>query len=78
MDRINTMLDSRTIRLNGGTFPMPSRSHGLATYPADGRQPTELFDVADARLYQNKGRKLNSDELAASEIPPEEDGVTDS
>ena len=57
MNRINALLDNCTVRLDGGSFPMPSRSYGLATYPVDGEQPTELFAIADARLYQSRNRK---------------------
>jgi diguanylate cyclase (GGDEF)-like protein len=77
MDRINLLLDSRTVRLNGESFPLPSRSHGLATYPTDGEQPTELFDVADARLYQSRGKKIVS-QSAAHNVASSEDRLDDS
>jgi len=78
MDRINKLLDSSTVRDNGESFPMPSRSCGLATYPSDGQQPTELFEVADARLYRSKGRKPNNAQSDAPEVTLKEDGAADS
>jgi len=55
--RLMLILDKSTVEYNELSFPMPSRSPGVATFPWDGNNPTELFAVADAHLYQEKGKK---------------------
>jgi len=55
--RIMFILDKSTVEFGDVSFPMPSRSHGVATFPWDGNNPTELFAVADAHLYQEKGKR---------------------
>jgi len=37
---------------------MHARSYGLATFPGDGNNPTELFAIADAALYQAKAKRV--------------------
>ena len=58
--RIMFILDKSTVQYNELSFPMPSRSHGVATFPWDGNNSTELFAVADAHLYQEKGKRAAS------------------
>jgi diguanylate cyclase (GGDEF)-like protein len=58
--RIMFVLDKSIVEYNELSFPMPSRSHGVATFPWDGNNPTELFAVADAHLYQEKGKRAAS------------------
>lgn len=60
--RLMFFLDTSTVQHNAETFPVPGRSYGLATFPWDGNNPTELFAVADSHLYQAKGRGANAPE----------------
>lgn len=60
MARLMVLLDAATVQHNDQSFPMPHRSHGLATFPGDGDNPTALFAVADADLYKAKGKKAGS------------------
>jgi len=55
--RLMRILDKSTVEYGELSFPMPSRSHGVATFPWNGNNPTELFAVADAHMYQEKGGK---------------------
>ncbi len=57
MSRLMLFLDASRVKLDGDTFAMPPRSYGLATFPSDGKTPTELFAVADAHLYQAKAKR---------------------
>ena len=58
--RLTHILDKSTVEYNNVSFPMPSRSHGVATFPQNGNNPTELFAIADAHLYQEKGGKTTN------------------
>ncbi|MFQ5987518.1 MAG: hypothetical protein ACE5H6_01575, partial [Dehalococcoidia bacterium] len=60
--RLMLFLDLETVQHNAKTFSMPARSYGLATFPWDGNNPTELFAVADTHLYKAKGRGANAPE----------------
>jgi diguanylate cyclase (GGDEF)-like protein len=53
--RLMLVLDESTVEYGELSFPMPSRSHGVATFPWNGNNSTELFAVADAHLYEEKG-----------------------
>ena len=53
--RLMLALDKSTVEYGELSFPMPSRSHGVATFPWNGNNATELFAVADAHLYEEKG-----------------------
>ncbi|MBE0415240.1 MAG: diguanylate cyclase [Dehalococcoidia bacterium] len=55
--RLMILLDATTVQYNAETFAMPTRSYGLATFPWDGDNPTELFAVADTLLYQAKAKR---------------------
>jgi diguanylate cyclase (GGDEF)-like protein len=57
MARLMLILDKATVEYDELSFPMPSRSHGVATSPQNGNNPTELFAIADAHLYQEKGER---------------------
>lgn len=55
--RLMSLLDRAKVELGGGrTIPMPKRSWGVATYPADGRTAKELVESADTRAYAHKRR----------------------
>ena len=55
--RLMELIDRATVELGPDlTIPMPSRSWGLATYPADGRTAKELVERADTRAYAHKRR----------------------
>jgi len=58
--RLMLLLNTSTVEHEGLSFPMPSRSYGVATFPQDGNSSTELFAFADARLYQAKGKAGNN------------------
>lgn len=58
VDRLMLFLDATRVQYNAESFAMPTRSYGLATFPEDGNNPTELFAVADALLYQAKAKKI--------------------
>jgi diguanylate cyclase (GGDEF)-like protein len=58
--RLMLVLDESTVEYGELSFPMPSRSHGVATFPWNGNNSTELFAVADAHLYEEKGGKAAS------------------
>ena len=58
--RLMLVLDKSTVEYGELSFPMPSRSHGVAAFPWNGNNPTELFAVADAHLYEEKGGKAAS------------------
>jgi diguanylate cyclase (GGDEF)-like protein len=55
--RLMLLLDISTVQHEDLSFPMPSRSWGAATFPNDGKSPTELFAIADVHLYQDKGKQ---------------------
>ena len=57
MTRLMRLLDTSTVQHEDLSFPVPSRSWGVAAFPDDGKSATELFAVADVRLYQYKGQK---------------------
>ena len=57
--RLMLLLDISTVQHEDLSFPMPSRSWGAATFPKDGKSPTELFAIADVHLYQDKGKQEN-------------------
>jgi GGDEF domain-containing protein len=57
MTRLMRLLDTSTVQHEYLSFPVPSRSWGVAAFPDDGKSATELFAVADVRLYQYKGQK---------------------
>ncbi|HUG55468.1 MAG TPA: GAF domain-containing protein [Candidatus Limnocylindrales bacterium] len=53
--RLMDLLDHAQVPLpDGTTIPMPARSHGVATYPLDGRTAKELVENADTRAYARK------------------------
>ncbi|HVH50871.1 MAG TPA: GGDEF domain-containing protein, partial [Gaiellaceae bacterium] len=53
--RLMELLDAATVDIgNARTIPMPSRSWGVATYPADGRTARELVGKADSLAYAHK------------------------
>ncbi len=55
VERLMELLDRATVEIGGGrTIPMPSRSGGIATYPADGRTAKELVGRADSLAYAHK------------------------
>ena len=58
--RLMALLDETTVHYKDESFPMPRCSYGLATFPRNGGTPTELFAVADARLYKRKGKRDDS------------------
>jgi len=60
LHRLTPLLDAKVVQHDATTFSMPARSYGLATFPADGNNPTELFAVADAALYRAKAKKEHS------------------
>jgi len=55
MARLMLLLDTSTVQHEDLSFPLPSRSWGAATFPKDGKTPTELFAIADVHLYHDKG-----------------------
>lgn len=57
LSRLMLFLDASRVKISGDTFAMPSRSYGLATFPQDGTNPTELFAVADTLLYKEKAKR---------------------
>ncbi|HET8569927.1 MAG TPA: GAF domain-containing protein [Candidatus Limnocylindria bacterium] len=58
VQRLMERLDSTTIEIaDGRTIPMPRRSWGVASYPADGASAKELVEAADARAYARKRTK---------------------
>jgi len=59
LSRLMSSLDEAEVSVGSRSFPMPQRSHGIATYQDDGTLPDQLFAVADARLYQEKRRRLS-------------------
>ena len=56
--RLMHVLDTTMVQYDAATFSMPARSYGLATFPGDGNNPTELFAIADAALYQAKAKRV--------------------
>ncbi len=47
----------RTFSSDNRQIPLPQASYGVATYPEDGEQVTELVERADQRMYDDKGRR---------------------
>lgn len=57
VERLMELIDRARVPLDGGaSIPMPRRSWGVATYPADGRTAKELVRSADTRVYAQKRR----------------------
>ncbi len=56
--RLMLLLNTSTVEHEDLSFPMPSRSWGVATFPKEGKSLTKLFAVADSRLYQAKGQRV--------------------
>ncbi len=55
VERLMELLDRTTVEIGAGrTIQMPSRSWGVATYPADGRTARELVGKADSLAYAHK------------------------
>jgi diguanylate cyclase (GGDEF)-like protein len=54
LDHINAELRSGEFEIDDLTFPLPTASWGISTYPVDGRRPTELLSTADERMYLHK------------------------
>ena len=57
LSRLMLFLGASRVKISGDTFAMPSCSYGLATFPQDGTNPTELFAVADTLLYKEKAKR---------------------
>lgn len=55
--RLMLLLDATTVFHGAESFAMPARSYGLATFPRDGDNPTQLFAAADNSLYRAKGER---------------------
>jgi diguanylate cyclase (GGDEF)-like protein len=56
--------------MRDGTAVRVSASVGVATYPADGTDPTVLVQTADSALYRAKGRGGNCVALSGVEAKP--------
>jgi diguanylate cyclase (GGDEF)-like protein len=69
MDRVMLGIDAEGIIEDGTVFPMPTRSYGIAAYSQDGDQPTQLFAIADSRLYLAKKSKKNLSHSPAGATP---------
>ncbi|MBM4433822.1 MAG: GGDEF domain-containing protein [Chloroflexi bacterium] len=55
--RLMELIERARVQLDGGdSIPMPARSWGVATHPADGRTVKGLVDRADSRAYAHKRR----------------------
>lgn len=54
LDEISVELRSGEFEIDGLTFPLPTASWGISTYPIDGSRPTELLSAADERMYSHK------------------------
>jgi len=66
LHRLMLLLDATVIECDATSVLMPARSYGLATFPGDGNNPTELFASADAILYQVKAKRARQKERSAS------------
>ncbi len=60
IDRINAALES--VELEGGGGTRVSVSHGYSSFPHDGNDITDLLNIADSKMYENKlaGKKAET------------------
>jgi diguanylate cyclase (GGDEF)-like protein len=56
-ERINDNM--LAVAISEALYEKPSISIGIAVYPEDGKTLDELIGVADARMYENKGKNIN-------------------
>lgn len=55
VERLMDLIDRTQVDLpDGARIPMPLRSWGVATFPVDGGDATDLVKNADARVYERK------------------------